>query len=431
MNKLLLAVLSALILACSSNENGKEGEQSKIGYDTLRFGSYYGTEFSDIVRLQLQLLDGSPLTSLMDDSTQTVKIALGKLTNLKPKLVSRNQNVSVKEIEDNRFEITTQKVVDGDNNYDAHLALLNTYESSGYVLVRRDSASNEFGYTEMEPFVDLDTTVRYMLKIKEITPMADIVQKPKISFIEENKEHLAFTNNSIDKLIELYSDSTRIPDADIREFLEDYRLVIRRLNDSLYYHKEYETYNTLIFREEETDPIAREFESQIINLGYKISSSEGSIYIDMNVKFVKDRLFRYFSPQMTDFFIIYQFENESVFMEDGSFMISFEEMADRAITWERFNTKYPDFEMSPYSDRQYGTYKYYLLAGSSHMRSFDYPDYTFDPENRYEKAYQYAIDKYPDSQLSAVLIEFLDLIEANERKKTPETEAFIKKHWPW
>jgi len=163
-NTLVLVFISSILFSCGTGSNNENTYEIK--YDTIRFGSYYGTKFSDIVQFRILGFDGQPLTSLYDGSQYIAKVDIGSLENFRPRLISSNHNVTVKELSLNKFELTVNKKIDGKQNYDAHFALLNTYDTSRYKMIRRDSASSEVGYTEIEPFADLDTIVRFMMKIK-------------------------------------------------------------------------------------------------------------------------------------------------------------------------------------------------------------------------------------------------------------------------
>lgn len=200
MNKFWSIIILLLLISCAKNKESRN-EQSQRSYDTLRFGPFYGTKFSDVVSFQLQTSNGDPLTSFYDGSDYTARIDAGELSKFRSKLVSRNKNISVKENSLNRYQLSINKIEDGENNYDAQFALLNTYDTSGYIIIRRDSADNELGYTEYQPFARLDTIVRFMMKIK---PNLDTLNctykgKPKtlgIGLITLAKDSFAIYNDS-------------------------------------------------------------------------------------------------------------------------------------------------------------------------------------------------------------------------------------------
>ncbi|MFT7037011.1 MAG: hypothetical protein ACJA2S_005553 [Cyclobacteriaceae bacterium] len=166
MKYIQILFISAMIFACEQQHKESTKSQNPA-VDTLRFGNFYGTSFyRNITTLELQNADSSHLFKLIKDSTHNVRIELGKLKQLDLQLISKNKNVSIKKIDANNFELTVNDQFTEPNSSNGLLALLNTYESSGYVLIRRDTTINSKMYTESQPFTKLDTIVHYELKIE-------------------------------------------------------------------------------------------------------------------------------------------------------------------------------------------------------------------------------------------------------------------------
>ena len=161
-----ILLVFVMIFACEQEpKDSTETKNSSV--DTLRFGNFYGTRFyGDVTSLELQNSDSSHLFKMKKDSIHLVRIELGKLNELELQLISKNPNVSVKKISDNNFELSVNGQFKESNNDDVQLALLNTYESSGYVLIRRDTTMDSKSFTESQPFAKLDTIVHYELKVE-------------------------------------------------------------------------------------------------------------------------------------------------------------------------------------------------------------------------------------------------------------------------
>ncbi len=161
-----ILIIVSTFFACEQQPN-KVDESSIISADTLRFGNFYGTNiYKDITTLELQNSDSTNLYKFIEDSTHIVRIERGKLNHLDLQLISKNPNVVVKKLSENTFELLTNIQIEEPDNYHAQLALLNTYESSGYIIIRRDTTENSETFSETQPFVKLDTIVHYALKIE-------------------------------------------------------------------------------------------------------------------------------------------------------------------------------------------------------------------------------------------------------------------------
>ncbi len=420
-NTLFLAFISSILFSCEVNNN-KENT-SEIRYDTIRFGSYYGTEFSDIVRFQLRKEDGSRLTSLHDDSTYTVKLTLGKLTNLKPILVSQNQNVAIRQVGNNRFELKTNKVTDSDDDYDAQLAMLNTYDSSGYIIVRRDSTETEIGYKELEPFKNLDTTVRFKLKIKE--------NKLINSSIFDIRPGLwKYASIKVEAIKKSLGDSTKsISNNDFKFFLEEYVSTINRLNDILYEHPDYEEFNSIIYADESLHkPKAIDFQRKVIEYGYRVASTEGAIFLERNTEFIKDHLGQYLTNDMTAFFELYAIEANQPYGEDGGIFLPLNQLVDRAIRWEKFHNSNSEFIFSEYASNELQAYKYFLMMGMDNTPAFGW---TNQFQDEFKNALEYSINTYPESKLSKLFQDYLELLEETDFKETEKVTQFVKPYRPW
>lgn len=161
-----ILIIIATFFACEQRSDNST-ESSITSVDTLRFGNFYGTNiYPDITTLELQNSDSTHLFKLIEDSTHIVRIELGKLSHLDLQLISKNQNVTVDKLSKNTFKLSSSIQTEEPDNYHAQLALLNTYKSSGYVIIRRDTTENSETYSETQPFAKLDTIVHYALKIE-------------------------------------------------------------------------------------------------------------------------------------------------------------------------------------------------------------------------------------------------------------------------
>jgi len=164
--------------------------------------------------------------------------------------------------------------------------------------------------------------------------------------------------------------------------------------------------------------------------GFRLSSSEGMSYVDEHPKFLHRAFGDRVSEPVGVFLRLRVNELEEGIFDDAVLMISFENLAERVRTWERYMEKYPDFVLFDEAKYFYQTYLLTLLEGSSNT-----PIYDYDHEQKTESVtvYQHVQDIYREfaegnssMKSTEIVKEYLALLEKSDFRQSEETTAFLR-----
>lgn len=236
----------------------------------------------------------------------------------------------------------------------------------------------------------------------------------------------AFNSKKRIKQIMKVDELVSVDDQVFADYLNDYIRNINRLNDYLLNSDDYEVLNTLsLVDSTKHHPSAKIFKEKIQKLGYTIVQPEGILQLERSTKYIGSEFQVLLSTPMKEFWKMYHLENEKAFAADAAIIQPLSDMVDRIIYWERFLKKYPDFAMKEHVNFEHDRYVYFLFAGMDNTPSFSYPD-GVDLVKDFQKAYYYAVEQYPESDYAKKVNAYLDLLEANNHKRSPQINKFIE-----
>lgn len=158
--------------------------------------------------------------------------------------------------------------------------------------------------------------------------------------------------------------------------------------------------------------------------GFALGQGEGQIFPIRDYS----KLHAYFAAKCSPAFKSYldqellEFSNQA--WDDGGIIVPLEQIADRAIFWEKFNQTNPYFLLK---DRTKESERWTALVvhnGSNNTQVFNYD--TKEVMDDYKKLWAYVIQKYPGTALANSVKTLQDLYAAEGWKCTPKVEAWIK-----
>jgi hypothetical protein len=117
-----------------------------------------------------------------------------------------------------------------------------------------------------------------------------------------------------------------------------------------------------------------------------------------------------------------EFSNQA--WDDGGIVVPLEQIADRAIFWEKFNQTNPYFLLK---DRTQESERWTALVvhnGANNTQVYNYD--TKEVMDDYKKLWAYVVQKYPGSAWANSVKTLQDLYAAEGWKLTPKVEAWIK-----
>lgn len=169
-------------------------------------------------------------------------------------------------------------------------------------------------------------------------------------------------------------------------------------------------------------PIAKELGSN----GFRLYTGEGLVFpvVDWN------KLSSFFATKVTPPMKIYllqtAMEKTENFMNDGGFSIPMEQVADRAVFWEKFNQEHPDFVLREETRESQQWLRHGLTNGADNTPVFDYE--TKAVREEFTKMWKYVQEKYPGTAAARRVKEFSDMIAAEGGKLTNKVEDLRQKY---
>lgn len=223
--------------------------------------------------------------------------------------------------------------------------------------------------------------------------------------------------------------STELNDSLFIEFLKSFNTYQNNMNNVLFDDPKYDTYNTLIYSDENLiDPEAKIFEDSIHNLGFFISNSEGMIFLEKDPQFLK-KFAKYLSERMNTFRIQYSNEIQNPLAEDGGIIISTDELIKRMLFWEKFANAHKDFELPNYANNQFKMHLFYLMFGMDNTPIHDWSD-SLQIRPELIKTYNHIIEDYPNSDAVEYLKEYLNYLEQKNFKYDRSFNEYGREKFP-
>jgi len=268
--------------------------------------------------------------------------------------------------------------------------------------------------------------VNILTKIKEVD---DSFTPPKGDFKLFEKQFSEFghlgifsipvTENLVNKYLDTFSESDR--DSVYVAFNYLFYVAVTDFNDSL------DTkYSTLLHKiiNKIADPEINEFKKALDMCGLTLLVSEGDYYVDARYDYFSELFKDRVSPALNDFLQIRRKELKEGFSEDAGLLISFNQLYDRVVTWENFNTKYPDFFDKTDSQFYYKSYLSTLITGLDNSQPFD--DKTGELIPELKRLYQKIISRDDSLNSTRVIRDYYGFLKASDFKEPKNLDKFLK-----
>lgn len=256
---------------------------------------------------------------------------------------------------------------------------------------------------------------------KEIFNMAnDLIDNnftEAFNYMNENKDQLSKYDNielitkyiskldemSFDRSIEIENLFIKYQKDENFDYLfKKYGLSIDRLNSIEYLTRE------KVLKDE--DELKKHLIDHI-NLGYKLSTSEGLYYylID-NQKFV-DTFGENITKEYNDYLKILALDTNEPYLSDGGLVISRDKLLERILLVESFKMVYPYSDLLPKVNEIYKWYIYTYFYGDNHTPNFNIDTFVMNEEILQDL--ENTMEKYPYTTFSGIVGEFLDNLKQN------------------
>ena len=165
-------------------------------------------------------------------------------------------------------------------------------------------------------------------------------------------------------------------------------------------------------------------------MGYKLEVTEGTYHPVVDYKSFK--VFNpYIKPDIRDYINIMAAETDQPTSEDAGLIIGWDELLNRTLAMEKFLNTYSSSNRRMLMQEWYDRGQMYVFHGIENTPLFEYGTLTIDPEA--SSAYHNALSSHTEaeiknSQLLTHLQTYLQLIEKNGGKNSPEIVSFLKQY---
>lgn len=169
------------------------------------------------------------------------------------------------------------------------------------------------------------------------------------------------------------------------------------------------------------DEAVRKLVQTALNGGYKLEMVEGSIYPIVDYSYQKGYS-KHLSEQMKAFVELQAVESDKVPAKDGGLIISWDELAERALLAEAFMTKYKDSpESGAVQNKFVNSYLMMYINGLVNTPIYDLE--TFKLLDEAKASYQKTVAEAPQSVTGRITARFLDVLASTDDRIFTENDG--------
>jgi hypothetical protein len=172
------------------------------------------------------------------------------------------------------------------------------------------------------------------------------------------------------------------------------------------------------------DMKVKSFVQQLLDDGFKLSSSEGMIYIESDYPKLLKEYGKRSSNQIAMYLKIMATETQSHYAEDAALRITPDRLAERILQIESFLNHYPGFMRKNELRALHQRYLSAYLLGLNNTPAFQYG--TDRIKEEFLKSYRKTMARYPKTQLAKILETYGQVLERAHYIKRPQVLKFIK-----
>ncbi|MCC6412387.1 MAG: SH3 domain-containing protein [Saprospiraceae bacterium] len=168
-------------------------------------------------------------------------------------------------------------------------------------------------------------------------------------------------------------------------------------------------------------PITKQLEAS----GFALVQAEGSVFPVYDWVKLQQHFASRVSPTMKAYIEQSVMEQKMTVWSDGGIVVPLEELADRAVFWEKFNRDNPWFPYRLETEESQRWLTNALVLGADNTPVFDHETQEVSPDFR--KMWEYVQKKYPGTAVASRVKAFADLCASEGWKRTPKVEESMGK----
>jgi hypothetical protein len=159
--------------------------------------------------------------------------------------------------------------------------------------------------------------------------------------------------------------------------------------------------------------------------GFRLAAGEGMIFPVVDWVKLRDFFATKVTPAMKSYLEQTTRELLEPMMDDGGIILALEEIADRAVWWEKFNQSHPYFVRREETQNHAKSLEFLLTCGADNTPVFNYEDQSLTPE--YQKAWAYVKEKYAGTDLERAVRAMSELVSSEGGKCTKKVTEYREK----
>jgi len=228
-----------------------------------------------------------------------------------------------------------------------------------------------------------------------------------------------------EKMLTALKEKQEAADKIIVDYLNEYAKLENEINEILQNQPNLDTLNTLAYADKsKVSQDALALEKEVNTNGFKISFSEGMIYIIKDAEFIKSQTIDLLDSTSVDFINLYCDELDSSCCDDAAIMISEETLAKRAYQWGELSKKVERLRYEKIAKDEYKEYLQLLFMGIDNTPSFDLTTNRYNP--KLLEQLQNVIKNHPNSLAAKEFTQFIDLLKNANYVKNESVESYLK-----
>ncbi len=163
---------------------------------------------------------------------------------------------------------------------------------------------------------------------------------------------------------------------------------------------------------------------ETVENGFKVETAEGFFFPVIDYTFYR-KYHSVITPDLVAYFELMATESERTPVKDAALMIGWDEILDRAEQQEEFIREYSSSTQAGAVRQLLKRYVTFALYGCNNTHLFSYDTKRMRPEAK--QAYEEHVREGKKGRFSALIKEYLNVLEANAYSLTADVEAFRKK----
>lgn len=297
-----------------------------------------------------------------------------------------------------------------------------TETSSTDTIAVTKAVEESLGLVAVETPIDLDATKRTIEQNKQNLPNVTGNLKDFKAFVQSLDDRNLYTISSTAAYLKIFLKKADVADRDSSHlyFQRTFYIAINTQTDSLN-NKYPKSIREIEMNGLESTP--KNLQEYFSLFGAGLFMSEGMVYLDVLPEYFSSIFKDYVSPALSEYLAIRELELAEGFSEDAGLLISFEQVYERVLRWEKLVAANPDFILIDWANNYWETYLESLLTGMDNSRVFNFEG-ELKPEIK--QLYESIVKKGPETKSGEIIIGYYNRLEADDFKYSEDLDEYLK-----